>query len=154
MNIHSGRSQTLLLPSLAKTQNKFTVPAQSRILQFYQHYQILLSQLQYLLLLNGTFYCNFHFMLQWVLMFQSSTTANRPTTALTSQGYMVPILVQSKPETVTKVTIFWHVAPCSMVDTYQYYGGTRCLHLQEMRWNHQVLQNSGTYLPKQICNIF
>jgi hypothetical protein len=85
-----------------------------------------------------------------LLMFQRFTTEKkRLRIALTSHVHMVPILVQSKLRKRIKVMVFWDVMPCSLVDRYQHYGATCCLHLQERRWGHHVLPNSGTYLPKQ-----
>jgi hypothetical protein len=32
-----------------------------------------------------------------------------------------------------KITVFWDVIPCRLVNIYKYFGGTCCLHLQERR---------------------
>jgi hypothetical protein len=32
-----------------------------------------------------------------------------------------------------KITVFWNVTPCGMVDIYQYSGGTCCLYFHERR---------------------
>jgi hypothetical protein len=49
-----------------------------------------------------------------------------------------------------KITIFWDVTPCSLVDRYQSFGGTCCLSLQE---NTVLFWNVGTYLQNYMYHI-
>jgi hypothetical protein len=54
-----------------------------------------------------------------------------------------------KLERGMQVTVFLDVMLCSLVERYQHYGGTYCIHLQESRSGHHVLPNNSTYLPNR-----
>jgi hypothetical protein len=43
--------------------------------------------------------------------------------------------------TALKITGFWYVSPSSVVDLYQRFGGTYCLHLQGRRVSHISVQH-------------
>jgi hypothetical protein len=45
-------------------------------------------------------------------------------------GYNPYLCPQSKMISITKMAVFWVVAPCSLVDVYQRFGGPCCLHRQ------------------------
>lgn len=52
---------------------------------------------------------------------------------------------------ITKITFFWDVTTCSLVDKYKHFGGMRCKHLYGTRdiflsedGGSKFLRNSGT----------
>jgi hypothetical protein len=36
------------------------------------------------------------------------------------------------------IEVFWYITPCSLVDGYQRFGGTYCVHLMDRRWRQHI----------------